>query len=272
MTNNPRKGPSALWVSAIGAVVITAAYVYLYQFDTTTSLWKSLYLSFIPAVVAALGAILATLIWRQFDPADRPRAVWRNLALSLWMWTIAEVIWAVYLQVQETAPVVSLADIPWVVAYFFFSIALLQQYRLVFRPTSKQEQRFVVAAIVTIVILSMAGTAVLRRIIGTPEGPLATFLNVFYPLSDLALAIVALTLARAFGGGRWARPWIALLAFTVADTLYTGLLLSGLYAFSVERGNVLSLIADTAYLDAYVVLALACHAQLLLLRRGPRQG
>jgi hypothetical protein len=273
MMTSTRKNLNSLWFSAIGAVIVTAAYIYLYQTASSSpAWWKSVYRNFTSPVAAALGASLATYIWRRFDPADRPRAVWRNFALGLWMWTVAEIIWAIYLQVQGDVPAVSLADVPWVIAYFFFGAALLQQYRLVFHSTLKQERRFVAAAIVTVVILSMAGTAVLRRIVGTPEGPLLTFLNVFYPLGDLALAVVALTLARAFGGGLWARPWLALLVFAVADTLYTGLLLSGLYAVSVERGNVLSMIADTVYLDAYIALALACHAQLLLLRRGPRQG
>jgi hypothetical protein len=269
---NARKHSSPLWFSIAGAVVITAAYIYAYQAAALPLLWKSIYLNFAASVVAALGAILATGIWRHFDPADRPRAVWRSFALGLWMWTVAEVIWAVYLQVLGDVPAVSPADVPWVVAYWFFGAALLQQCRLVFRPTSRQERRLVAATVVVVVGLSLAGTAVLRRIVSTPEGLLVTFLNIFYPLGDLALAAVALTLARAFGGGQWARPWIALLAFAVADTLYTGLLLSGLYAFSVESGNVLSLIADTVYLDAYIVLALACHAQLLLLRRGPGEA
>ncbi len=264
--SNARRRPNPLWFSVIAAVVLTVAYICAYQAEPT--LWQDLYLDWSTPLVALLGAALATHIWLHFAPTDRPRLVWRNFSLGLWMWAIAEIIWAVYLQVQGNVPAISPADIPWVAAYWFFGAALLQQYRSVFRPTSRQERQFVATAIVTVVILSMAGTAVLRRIVGTPEGPLATFLNVFYPLGDLALAVVALTLARAFGGGMWARPWIALLVFAVADTMYTALLLSGLYAFSVESGNVLSLIADTVYLDAYIALALACHAQLLLLRQA----
>lgn len=266
--SNARKHPNPLWFSTIGAVVATVAYIYAYQV-APSSFWQKLYLDWSTPFVALLGAILASHIWQRFDPTDRPRAVWRNLALGLWLWAVAEVIWAIYIQVQGEVPAISLADVPWTAAYFFFGAALLQQYRVVFRPTVAQERRFIAAALVAIALLSIAGTAVLRWIIGTPEGSLATFLNVFYPLGDLALAVTALTLARAFDGGRWARPWVALLVFTVADAMYTVLLLSGLYAFSVESGNVLSLIADTIYLDAYIVLALACHAQLLLLRHPP---
>ena len=267
--NNTRKRPNPLWFSIGVAVVITVIYIYAYQAETLPALWRNIYVNFAFPIVALLGAALATHIWLRFDPTDRPRAVWRNFALGLWMWAVAEIIWAVYLQIHGKAPAASLADIPWAVAYVFFGAALLQQYRAIFHPATRRERRLVIAAVATIVILSVAGTAVLRWIIGVPEGPLGTFLNVFYPLGDLVLAIVALRLARAFGGGLWARPWIALLVFAVADAMYTALLLSGLYAFSAESGNVLSLIADTAYLGAYIVLALACHAQLLLLRRPP---
>lgn len=125
--------------------------------------------------MALLGAALAIHIWLHFAPTDRPRAVWRNFALGLWMWVGAEIIWALYLQVQGEVPAVSLADIPWVAAYCFFGATLLYQYRVVFRSTLEQERHFIIAAIAIVVILSMAGAAVLRRIVGTPKDPLATF-------------------------------------------------------------------------------------------------
>jgi len=108
------------------------------------------------------------------------------------------------------------------------------------------------------------------RFVGSEYGWLGTFISAFYPMVDLALAVAALTLAYAFGRGQWARPWLALLVFAAADALCSWLDITGIYVFAEGEGNILSLIANVLYLDAYAILALACHDQLLLLRHGPR--
>jgi len=118
-------------------------------------------------------------------------------------------------------------------------------------------------------ILSLIGTIVMR-FVGSEYGWLGTFISAFYPMVDLALAVAALTLAYAFGRGQWARPWLALLVFAAADALCSWLDITGIYVFAEGEGNILSLIANVLYLDAYAILALACHDQLLLLRHGPR--
>lgn len=96
-----------------------------------------------------------------------------------------------------------------------------------------------------------------------------TLLLVFYPYADLALAVAAILLARAFGRGLWGRAWIGLLVMSVSDAIYSVLEFSGIYSASAEQGNLLSLLADVSYFASYVLLALFCIAQLVLLRHGP---
>ncbi len=63
-----------------------------------------------------------------------------------------------------------------------------------------------------------------------------------------------------------ARPWAGLFVFALADVLYAWLVESGLYATSAETGNLLSLIADTSYIAAYLVIALGFLSFFLFIR------
>lgn len=270
--DKPRKGPSPLWLSIISAVILVIAHIYVYQVEPLAGAWNDHFLNFLPSVTAGLGAAVATLVWRQFSPTDRPRVIWRYFALGLWIWAIAEVSWGFYMLVLGEVPLFSLTDVFWIAGYYFFGGALLHQYRLVFRSERRREMRYIASALLIVLILSLIGTLIVRWVFPHEKSWLGTFVNVFYPLGDLALALIAVTLARAFGRGLWARPWLAFLAFVFSDSMYTWLAVTGIYAFAAGEGNVVSLVADTAYLVAYMLLGLACHAQLLLLRRGPRQG
>jgi hypothetical protein len=54
--------------------------------------------------------------------------------------------------------------------------------------------------------------------------------------------------------------------FSASDVLYAYLLASGLYALSAESGNILSLLADTTYIAAYLVVMLGFFYYYLLIK------
>lgn len=268
-TNRSTGRFNLLWLGVIGAVIATAGYFYFYQMQPLASPWNDAILNFGVSVAAGIGAAIATWIWRQFKPTDRPRAVWLHLALGLWTWTAGEAAWAIYALAGSEPPVPSWADALWMAGYALFIAALLYQYRLVFHPTPTKERWIISGVVVAVLIISLFTTLVLRQLVSTEEAWLATFINVFYPFGDLAVAVAALILVRAFGWGLWGRPWIALLVFTFADTLYAWLIITGLYAYLSDQGNPLSMVADIVYFDAYLIMALGCYSTLLLLRHGP---
>ncbi len=73
-----------------------------------------------------------------------------------------------------------------------------------------------------------------------------------------------------FGRGALARPWLGLFIFVIADSIYTWLFESGLYAFSSAAVNIPSLIADSTYITAYLILSLGCLMQYLLVKYGSK--
>lgn len=270
ITNRSKSGFNPLWFGAIGAVIATAGYIYFYQAQPLASPWNDAVLNFGTSIAAGAGAAIATWIWWQFKPTDHPRAVWLHLALGLWAWTAGEVVWACYALIGIDLQAPSLADFFWMIGFVVFIPALLYQYRLVFRSTRRQERLVMIGVVVAVLVGSLLGTVVLRQLVSAEEPWLTTYINVFYPFGDLAVAVAALILVRAFGWGLWGRPWIALLVFTFSDALYAWLTLTGLYSYLSEQGNPLSMVCDVVYFDGYLVMMLGCYSILLLLHHGPR--
>lgn len=256
--------------SLIGIVVVTIAYVLVYQFQPLPGSWNDTILNFSYSVAAGLGALAATLVWKQFQPGEMPRRVWGFFALGLWGWTLGETLWAIFAVTMDEVPDLSLADLPWVGAYVFFAISFFLQFRLIYGVRRAAERKLLILGLCVSVLGALLGTLLMRGLGGETEQTwLETYVAVFYPLADLVLVIAAVKLWRVFGRGMWGRAWIGLLVMAIADLLYSFLTFSGLYAQSASDGNPLSLLADTLYFDSYLLLAVACYAQYLLLRHGP---
>lgn len=90
-----------------------------------------------------------------------------------------------------------------------------------------------------------------------------------YAIADFALGLAAMRLLIAFGGGKLSRPWVGLLVLGISDGLYAWAYATGMYAFSASQGSILSMLIDSIYVAAYLVLTVGFLSQWLLLRLGP---
>jgi hypothetical protein len=221
-------------------------------------------------VASATNAIIATLIWKRYDPVDAPRRIWVQLAIGLWLWSAAELIWG-YLNVTQGEVPEGIADVFWISGYFFFAYALFVQYRILAHPTRAEIGRLTLAVILSLVVLYALIYSIFTAAIGEPVN-MGTAINAFYPAGDFLLALVAVWLARHFRGGAFARPWWGFLAFSLADWLYAWIEMSGLYSWSVDHANILSTITDVVYLSAYLVFSLRILSQWALLKDGLRSA
>jgi hypothetical protein len=259
-----------LWLAIAGAGLVIAAYIYLYVGQPLEEPWNTNLGTLLISLAAISSAVAAALNWRRFSPADRgPRGVWGYLALGLWLWAIGETVYAGYFFLGTEVPLLSAADIFWMLGYIGFAGALIHQYRVVYRPARRQEVGITLGVVGGIFVVSLIITALIQQSASTKESWLATLVTVLYPLLDLAVGLAALWLVYAFGGGLWSRPWLGLFVFALADSFYAWLELTGIYEASVVAGNPLSLVADVMYIAAYLVVAVACVSHLLLLQFGP---
>jgi hypothetical protein len=265
--SNPSTIILALSVTAI--VALLAVYIFLYQVQPLELKWNDFWLYAIYVIAAVFAAIASTSVVLHFRKTDQPRIVWVYFSLGLWCWAVAELVWMIYALTAEEVASISLADVFWVSAYVFFALAFVCQFRLIYSTTVKQEAIWVGGIFAAVVFITAVITAVLRVASESEQTWFETFLTVSYPIGDLAIGLAALRVSQIFGRGLWGRVWWGLIFFAFSDALYTWLDFSGIYAISVETGNPLSLLTDTVYIAAYLLVGLACISQALLMHYGP---
>ncbi len=252
------------------ACAVLLAFMVVYQSESLPSPWQDVIINGSYALAAGWAAFIITRIWQMFAPTEQPRPVWGAFALGLWSWTIGEIVWGIYAIIYGDAfPPLSGADFFYIVGVIWLALALAYQYRQIYHPTRRQFWGMLSSVLVGTLILSTLGASFLQSEAFLTDAWLSSFINTFYPLSDLMLVLGALLLARTFSGGLWARPWLALFIFAAADGLYAWLVSSELYSF-IGGGDYINLMTDVLYLSAYLVLALLCQAHLYLLHYGPR--
>src|SRR5512134_192495 len=198
-------------VAKLTALVFIAIYAALYVWAPLSDIWDGIVLNLLLVIAAGLTAGAATMIWTRFEPTETPRRIWRYIAFGLWLWTAAELIYG-YLDITQDEVAIGIPDVFWVAAYVFFTHALFIQYRLLAQPTKAELWKRVAFAVVALLVLYIF----LYRVLITwmhPESPLSALVNSFYPVADLFLAAIAVSLILHFRGGVFARPWLGLLAF-----------------------------------------------------------
>ncbi|MEW5868891.1 MAG: hypothetical protein AB1894_06410 [Chloroflexota bacterium] len=267
---NKKSFPLPITLGILVIILATLAYIYVYQAAPFPEPWTDVYLNLGLILPAVLAATLSLLVWRSFDPQDTPRGVWLNFSLGWWCWALADLIWFILFMKDGEVASTSLADVFWLLAYVPFAAAFTLQYRLIFQTDAQKERRRLILAVLAVLAGMLVSTLVFFQLNPQTEETFAeTLLELFYVFGDLALMIAALRLSQLFGRGLWGRAWLGMLAFVISDGLYAWLEFSGMYAASIESGNLLTLLVDSLYGLAYWIVALACLVQLLLMRYGP---
>jgi hypothetical protein len=246
----------------IVALVILAAYAWLYTATPLPGDWNDIATTGLTILAALMGAIFATLVYRAYPPGDAPRRVWLWFMLGVWMWVAAEAVWGYYYLTAGEIATPSLADLLWVAGYAFFTLAFYHQYRLCFQPGPNLAR----LAAVGVWLATLAATYLLTLLMGVSGSE--TFITYFYPVADLMMGLFALHLLWTFRGAAMAWPWLGMFVFTFADLAYAWAEQSGLYAWSLETGNAISLAVDLSYVAAYLIMAIGIANQYMLIRYG----
>jgi len=231
------------------SVVLVLGYIIIYRLYPFNDSWNDIALSGITAASAAFAAIIATLIYRHYELDDPPRIVWKNLMYACWLWLLGEVIWGYFYVAIGEVPVGS-ADWTWVVGFVFFTLALYHQYKLVDPSRVNYFRKIAIVAWVIVLLIPLAIAYF------TNSFDFETYITYYYPFADLAVGIAGLMLMFVFQGGTLMRPWVGLVVFSVTDLLYAWAEQTGLYAWSIENSNILTLFIDVSYIIAYIILAL----------------
>jgi hypothetical protein len=218
----------------------------------------------VASVVCALTAsLLFIVVWISTSNRDASKKIWRQMVIGLLFWTVAETIWAFYeVALGQEVPYPSIADFFWLFGYAIICLALFTQYRL-FQVTPTQQQRMMIAILVLVFVL-IGGLMVLGPIIQgfDPEDILVSLLNIAYPVFDLILLVLVLSVIFSLEQGRFVLAWhilgVGLVFLAAADLMFSYADWNEIY-FPDNRLNGITLLIDTLYHVAYLTLGLAAY-------------
>lgn len=249
---------------AMSAVLIVA-YIYLYQYAPLDATLNDVLLNSIITLGAFSAALVSTFIFFQYQPEERPRRVWLNIMIAGWLWFLGELLWQLYAYFNDSVvPVPSLADACWIGGFVFYTLAFYHQYALVTSAQKDTIRTFAIAAWLVVMLIPAVYLTI------TDSFSLNYFIEFYYPFADLAVGLAGLALILIFQGGALMRPWIGLMVFGLSDLLYAWAEKTQMYSVSAENGNLLSLVIDTSYLAAYLILGIGFLGHWVLLRYGLR--
>lgn len=255
----------------VAVLVYLAMYTAVYIWAPFSEDWNNIVTNSLLVGASAFVAVIATLIWNNFEYGEAPRDIWACFTIGLWLWVIAEQTWG-FLNIAQGEVPEGVADVFWVAAYFFFAAALLYQYRILAQPNKQELWKRVLFGILLLLALYIPLYYALSSTEVDPQDWFGPIVNSFYPVADLLLGGIAIWLVIHFRGGAFSRPWLGLLAFCVTDLLYAWIEISGNYAWSVNANDLLTALFDIAYLGAYLILGLGLLSELVFLKYGMRSS
>lgn len=224
-------------------------------------------LSSLTFVLAAMGAALACwYTWQVYEPNEKPKKVWRLLALGLSLWALSEAHQAFYEAVLSiNTPPVWWGDVAWLIGYIPLFRALIHQYRILGVPLDRNELLILGLSFGIVLILTLQLVLLPIFTYAGYDRTLEQYLATAYPIGDLLLTFSTLTLALLFGRGALAKPWqlivVGFAAMTVANLGYSYLAWHEMY---VSGGDPLSNVVDFEYLLGYLFIALGAYYQRVI--------
>jgi hypothetical protein len=216
-------------------------------------------------LIAARGAIGSA---KRFEHDNPMRGTWRMFAAGFVAFTAGQAVLFTYQVILRLpSPFPSVADAFFVCAYPFFLAALLRAiraYGATGYPIGTVWERAGTAGAMALAA-GLVGYPTLKPVVAMPAPPLETFLNVAYPVLDLAVlvpVVILLRIAVRFRGGEVWKVWAGLLAgfvlVCVGDILFA-------YFTALGRESFDPLI-HVMYILAYAALARGALGQYQLLR------
>lgn len=222
--------------------------------------------------LALIVTILAVLLLQKVVPSLRTRALWIGLVLGWACWTIAETIWAIAFIKGQEAPYPSWADLFWCIGYFPMYLALWLRSRSITGKPGRMSQIIIIA--ISLLIIGFTFFGILLPIIQAydPSAALESALNLFYPLADTILIILALRILFTANKGTFAQSWfwisMGFIFSSISDLFFT--YSSGLEMYYPNgQANLISVfLVDVPYTLSYLFFLVGL-VSLLQMRQLP---
>jgi hypothetical protein len=247
------KNPAIILILLLGIGFVITNILIFGQNDSQTIFINTI----LNAILALLVTLVAIALMRQVSQSSRARALWIGLILGWGLWTIAEVIWTIAFLGGQEAPYPGWADLFWCVGYFFLYLALGLRARSDTGRISRMNQ--IVLILISLVIISLTIFGVLLPIIQTydPSILLESMINLFYPLADMILLVLALRILFSANKGSFSQAWLwislGFIVISFSDLFFTFASVRDLY-YPEGHANFMSVfLVDVPYTISYML-------------------
>ncbi|MBU7013237.1 MAG: hypothetical protein HXS52_08710 [Theionarchaea archaeon] len=209
------------------AALFMAAAVVIYAVYPAPTLTDAL------AVIAAfLGFAASVLTWLRLREREGESTVWMLLALGLLLYLGGETLWLYLEETLQEVPFPSVADVSWLAGYPVLFAALFLEYRRLDIDLGSAKKTGILA-LVLIASVIMIWTLLYSIAISDEISTTEKFLDLTYPIGDMALLYAAFLLCFVYFGGRLGRSWILIsvgfILFSFADLAFSYLTWEELY-------------------------------------------
>jgi len=261
-TNSNQNGALILSIFSAFALTMLAGYVYIYQVAPFEEKLNNAALNILTALAALLAAGSASAVFLHYHPEDFPRKIWMYVAFACAWWFLAETVWGVIAFYRGEVASPGIADAGWVIGFLFFTFAFYYQYIAIYPEKKNQIISVALGA------WALAIFAPLASLLATNSFTAEAYINYYYPIADLTVGIAGIALMFVFYGGALARPWVGLVILGISDSFYAWAEQSGLYAWSANNSNLLTVAIDSTYLAAYLMMSVGFLVQWILIHYG----
>jgi hypothetical protein len=228
--------------------------------------------NFLPLILGLVGAGLAFAIFRHQTPNRGGAIVWAAMSLGLLCWAAGELFWTI--NALAGLPEISgatAADFFWLIGYLPLGFAIAAPY-VSLRASIPVRGRGLLAAVLVALGVLVFGIVVVP-ILSSPEAgtPAEMAIALAYPIADIVMLSIAISLAMVFLGGQVARSWgfiaAGFLLFAVSDLFFSFGTWYGLY-YPDGQLNLLSAVFDLLYFAAYITVNIGLYLRFRLPEPG----
>lgn len=248
---------------AWGSLAIAAVYIVIHLFVIGGDAFVITLSDTLPIPLAILNAVLVFIMWQKFAPLNKGRKLWGWFVIGWSLWALGEILYVVVGFLTDEVPYPSIADIAYIVGTLVLIGGLIRRVQ----DTPHQMKRLqiigywlIVIALVAIVYF-LALQPILRADAGSGLGLI--LLDLFYPLTDLFILLLAIRLLFDYDTRSSSLGWVLVIVgfilITVADLMYSYLYSSGLY-YPNDRVNLVTSIGSSIpYVLGYLFSALGIY-------------
>ena len=217
-----------------------------------------IYLNNIIVPFLALGNTLVAFSLTRRVGGGKNLLLWWGFAIAWALWTISEFWWSFVTLTGQEIPFPSWVDITWLLGYLPLYLALWLRIRSL--PKITKSARRIAALSISLMVFGLTLVFVIVPIVqnNDPTAIVASALNIFYPLADLVLLLLALWALFSYEQGLYGSPWrwisAGFLFITTSDLFFSYATTFDLYYPDGQANLISTLGVDVSYTFGYLFM------------------